>query len=128
MWRKTIIGIFLVSATLSVPGCGPRTENRLVAAHLVDHFRRNGLRGRYQRLNPKTIGAVEGGRYGSREQGFLLEFAKFDSRRKAAYLAQKGFRPKNSERVYPCYANGVFVMIVRRKPEKKNVVQIFQSF
>jgi hypothetical protein len=128
MGCKTILGFLLTVATVSIAGCGPRTDSRLVAAHLIDHFRKNGLNGRYRRLNAKSIGAEDGGRYSSREQGFLLEFAKFDDPKKAKRFANKGFRPKNSDRVYPCYANGVFVMIVRRKPEKKNVVKIFQSF
>lgn len=128
MWRKTTLGCLLIAATASVAGCGPSSDSRLVSAHLIYHFRKNGLEGRYRRLNPESIGAVEGCRYSSREQGFVLEFAKFDDPRKARRLARKGFRPKNRDRVYPCYSNGPFVMIVRVKPEKKNVVKIFKSF
>jgi hypothetical protein len=128
MSRKMLIGLLLLATAVTVTGCGPRTDSRRVPLQLVDHFRKNGLKGRYQRLNAKGIGAVEGGQYGSREQGFLVEFAKFEDPRKAAILAKKGFRSKNSDRVYPCYANGQFVMIVRQRPVDKNVVKIFKSF
>jgi len=128
MRRKMLIGLVLFATAVAVSGCGPRTDARRVPAHLVHHFRKNGLKGQYQRLNAKAIGAIEGGRYGSREQGFLVEFAKFEDPRKAAALAKKGFRSKDGDQVFPCYANGQFVMIVRQRPPDKNVVKIFQSF
>jgi len=142
MWKNvtlcTVVGLLFAS----VGGCGSADDDRMINVHLVDHFRKNGLDGRYRKLNAESLGAVQGGRYASippeqqtgtasdpsEQDPFLLEFAKFDDPKKAQRLEARGFRSQSGDRVYKCYANGPFVMIVRRPPKNKNVVKIFREF
>ena len=139
MWRNVLLGSTALILLVSANGCDQMEDSRIVSVHLIDHFRSNGLKGQYRRVNPESIGAIQGGQYASvpqrqrgqsasTEQRFLLEFAKFDDPKKAKLMEKRGFRSKNGERVYKCYANGVFVMIVRQAPKNIDAVKIFRRF
>ncbi|GAB4135159.1 MAG: hypothetical protein Tsb009_01150 [Planctomycetaceae bacterium] len=116
--RRLILILCVLAA--SVAGCEGRVDGRRLSVHLVDHFKKNGLEGRYRRTNPEVIGAIESGRYTSRD--FDLEFARFDDPAKARALKKHGF---NGERVY---TNGVYIMLVRRADTKINPVTVFKKF
>lgn len=130
MKRSLLFAPLLVVLVFGASGC-KRSDHRLVAAHLIDHFRKNKLVGRYQNENPEAIGALQAGRYSSRRGSgpqFDLEFAKFDDPRKARRLAQRGYREPSTGRVFKVYANGPFIMLVREAPKNVNVVKIFKDF
>lgn len=103
---------------IGVSGCGP-SEYRSVI-YLVEHFRKNGLDGRFQKLKPDAIKAVEAGRY--RGEKFDVEFARFEDPKEAEIRARKGFQG------FKVYNNGHFIMLVRRRDPSVKLVKTFKSF
>lgn len=122
MSRKAITSCavlaFVAFALCNLSGC-QRSEYRGLI-YLAEHFRKNGLDGRYRKLKAESIGAEEAASYASPK--FRVEFAKFADPKDAERRAKKGFRG------FKCYANGHFVMLVRRREPGVKLVKVFKSF
>ena len=112
-------GFALVMACVCLSGCERDDPRGLI--DLVEHFRKNGIEGRYRRLKPDVIKAADAGRFSG--EGFAVQFAKFDDPADAERLAKRGYRG------YHCYANGRFLMLVEfRAPNAKKLLKTFRSF
>lgn len=122
MSRKAITScavlVFSSFALSNLSGC-QRSEHRGLI-YLAEHFRKNGLEGRYQKLNGEPIGAEEAAGYTGPK--FRVEFAKFADPKDAKRHAKQGYRG------FKCYAHGHFVMLVRRREPGVKLLQVFRSF
>lgn len=117
---KFCVPLVLFATVAGISGCDASSDQRILAAHMVEHLNENGFKGRFRRTNAEKIGAESSGRFFG--EGFDIELAKFEDADDARRLQRRGFND------FRYYAHGRYVMLIRTAEKEQQLVKVFREF
>jgi|GEM_PF-2317062 len=120
--KSSIIMGILMLIIMGMVGCAPSSQaknNKSTIPDLLNHFKKNGIEGKFKEKMAPVIGALEGGMFEGKDYEF--EVYRYDNVDKTMNIE------KTKVFAHPVNKNGYFILVIYRGDETR-LLKLFNSF